>query len=237
MESRQLMYHPVRQKEGWTATLAIYFLVLGIATYALAMFLVVPRSSDIDELGLFNPVYMKLHFGRITYPIYGHFHAMFVHPPVRYSEIAAFMRLGLTFPYAEGLMVAFLTIAIGLAIAWAGFDYLSKLGLLFGFSSAVIWMAQVYDRRFFYSRRLRPPRLRASSPVNEGFFALTKTTAERSSSFLECVNSTPGRPVINSICRTLTLFICPRPTRKTLPARFFRWRDQANSNPRSSRLP
>ncbi len=131
-------------RHGLVERIIIYTCAAGLILYALATFCLVPRDSGIDELGLFNPVYMKVHYGRMTYPIYGHFHAMFVHPPLRYSEIAAFMRLGLPLPYAEGLMITLLTVAIALVIVSARFDYISKLGLLFGFFSALIWMTRFY---------------------------------------------------------------------------------------------
>src|SRR5579872_2411565 len=96
--------------------------VLAVVFYALALYFFVPRGSEIDEIGLFNPVYMKLHFGRMTYPIYGHFQSMFVHPPVRYSEVAALMRAGFTLPYAEELIPSLLMIAIAIVIAQARFS-------------------------------------------------------------------------------------------------------------------
>jgi hypothetical protein len=132
----------------WVFSAVTAILVASIVVYALAMFLFIPRTSDIDELGLFNPVYMQLHYGHMTYPVYGHFHSMFVHPPVRYAEIAGLMRLGLPLPYAEGCMVCLLTIAIAFALAFARFADVSKLALLFGFFAGLLWMAHVYDRTY-----------------------------------------------------------------------------------------
>jgi hypothetical protein len=125
------------------STSALGVFVIAVIVYAIAVYLFVPRGSEIDELGLFNPVYMKLHFGRMTYPVYGHFQAMFVHPPVRYSEVAALMRAGLTLPYAEGFMPCFLTIGIALAIAQARFSRGSKLCLLFGFFAGLVWLTVI----------------------------------------------------------------------------------------------
>ena len=122
---------------------ALGVFVLVIIVYALAVYFFVPRGSEIDELGLFNPVYMKLHYGRMTYPVYGFFQSMFVHPPVRYSEVAALMRAGFTLPYAEGFMPCFLAIAIALAVAQAKFSSGSKLCLLFGFFAALTWLNSI----------------------------------------------------------------------------------------------
>ena len=131
---------------------ALAVLVASIIVYALATYFFVPRGSEIDEMGLFNPVYMKLHFGRMTYPIYGHFQSMFVHPPVRYSEVAALMRAGFTLPYAEEFMPCLLTIGIALAIAQARLSRGSKLCLLFGYFAALGWMSSIDDSL----RTLRP---------------------------------------------------------------------------------
>ena len=131
---------------------ALAILVTSIVVYALAMYIFVPRGSEIDEMGLFNPVYMKLMYGRMTYPIYGHFQSMFVHPPVRYSEVAALMRTGFTLPYAEDFMPCLLMIGIALAIAQARLSRGSKLCLLFGYFAAIIWMNSI-DESF---RTLRP---------------------------------------------------------------------------------
>ena len=114
-----------------------------VIAYALAVYFFVPRGSEIDELGLFNPVYMKLMYGRMTYPIYGHFQSMYVHPPVRYAEVAALMRAGFSLPYAEGFMPCFLMIGIAFAIAQGKFSLGSKLSLLFGCFAALVWLSSI----------------------------------------------------------------------------------------------
>ena len=50
----------------WVFSAVTAILVASIVVYGLAMFLFIPRTSDIDELGLFNPVYMQLHYGHMT---------------------------------------------------------------------------------------------------------------------------------------------------------------------------
>ena len=134
------------------STGALSVLVIAIIVYALAMYFFVPRDSEIDEMGLFNPVYMKVNFGRMSYPIYGFFQSMFVHPPVKYEEVAALMRAGFTLPYAEEFMPCFFTIGIALAIALSRFSRGSKLCLLFGFFAALTWLTSI-DLGF---RTLRP---------------------------------------------------------------------------------
>jgi len=126
----------------------VLLLAFSIVMYSLLTLLFLARGSDIDELGLFNPVYMKLYYGRMTYPIYGHFNAMFVHPPVRYSEIALLMRLGFSLPYAEGLMVCIIASLIAFVIAFGRFNLPCKLGLFFGVFTALVWMASIHQRTY-----------------------------------------------------------------------------------------
>ncbi|HEV2688634.1 MAG TPA: hypothetical protein VGV35_08775 [Bryobacteraceae bacterium] len=90
------------------------------------------RGGDVDEVGLFNPAYMDLHYGKISYPIYGYFNEMVVHPPVHYKIVAAFMRRGLTYYYAEATPTLLLLLAGVLLIAVSGFPAPVKIGLLCG---------------------------------------------------------------------------------------------------------
>jgi len=48
---------------------------------AVAMLLVVAayfseRDGDVDEIGLYNPTYMAVHYGKMTYPAHGYFTSM-----------------------------------------------------------------------------------------------------------------------------------------------------------------
>ncbi len=54
----------------------------------------VPAHIDIDDIGLFNPVYMYVHYGKFTYPTYGAFQEMVVHPPTHYLVLAWLTKLG-----------------------------------------------------------------------------------------------------------------------------------------------
>jgi hypothetical protein len=90
------------------------------------------RIGDVDEIGLFNPTYMDLHYGKITYPIHGYFDSMVVHPPVHYKMIAAFMRRGFTYYYAQATP-ALLMLLLGVLLVVGGpFPAPVKMGLLLG---------------------------------------------------------------------------------------------------------
>src|SRR5205814_4785790 len=59
----------------------------------------VPAHVDIDDIGLFNPVYMYVHYGKFTYPTYGSFQEMVVHPPTHYLVLAWLNKLGVPLSY------------------------------------------------------------------------------------------------------------------------------------------
>lgn len=94
------------------------------------------RPVSVDELGLYNPIYMLIQYGKMTYPVHGYFDGMYVHPPVHYAEIGLLMKSGLGLYYAEAVPVLFLVLLNLLLICRGGFPMAVKMGLLFGFYSA-----------------------------------------------------------------------------------------------------
>ena len=103
-------------------------LVLVVALLLLSAF-ATNRRGAVDEVGLFNPTYMDLHYGKISYPIHGYFDNMVVHPPVHYKIIAEFMRGGATYYYAEAAPAFLLLLAGVMLIASSSFPTPVKLGL------------------------------------------------------------------------------------------------------------
>lgn len=103
-------------------------LVLVVALLLLSAF-ATNRRGAVDEAGLFNPTYMDLHYGKISYPIHGYFNNMVVHPPVHYKIIAAFMRRGATYYYAEAAPAFLLLLTGVLLIASSSFPAPVKIGL------------------------------------------------------------------------------------------------------------
>lgn len=99
------------------------------------------RGGGVDETGLFNPAYVDLHYGKIAYPIYGDFDAMVVHPPLHYKIIAAFMRCGFNYYYAEATP-AFLMLLLGVVLTVrSSLPGAVKMGLLCGFAAPIAWLA------------------------------------------------------------------------------------------------
>lgn len=103
-------------------------LVLVVALLLIAAF-ATNRRGAVDEVGLFNPTYMDLHYGKISYPIHGYFDNMVVHPPVHYKIIAAFMSRGVTYYYAEAAPAFLLLLAGVLLIASSSFPAPVKIGM------------------------------------------------------------------------------------------------------------
>jgi len=99
------------------------------------------RRGGVDEIGLYNPVYMLLHYGRMTYPIHGYFDAMFVHPPVHYLVIAGFMKAGLPLFYAEATPLVVTSLAILVLVVRSSFDWPLKCGLILGLYAPVAFFA------------------------------------------------------------------------------------------------
>jgi hypothetical protein len=134
-------------------TVAIAGLALVIALLCARLAFFSARNVWIDELGLYNPIYMYLHYGKMTYPIHHHFEEMVVHPPTHYVVIAWLMKLGLNLYYAEAVPPYVLTILILYLICRGGFPNAVKLGLLIGVFSAV---SLIYCQMTNLFAQLRP---------------------------------------------------------------------------------
>ena len=93
-----------------------------------------------DEAGLQNPPYMLLHYGRMTYPIHGHFDDMVVHPPMHYAAIALFQKLGLSLFHAAAVEPVLFFILAALMLVFSRMSFAARLGLLFGmYLAVVVW--------------------------------------------------------------------------------------------------
>jgi hypothetical protein len=113
-------------------------LVLAVASILYLAFL--DRQISFDEIGLFNPSYMLLHYGRITYPIHGHFDDMVIHPPTHYLILALWMKLGFSLFHAAAVMPILSFLAAGCFLLSSPFEFSAKIGLLFGaYLAAVVW--------------------------------------------------------------------------------------------------
>jgi len=112
--------------------LAVLPMALAVVLFVILSAYFADRIGGSDELGLYNPTYMDVHYGKMTYPIYGFYDSMPVHPPIHYKAIAAFMRAGLTLYYAQATPTAlWLLLCIGLVVS-SRLSSSVKIGFLFG---------------------------------------------------------------------------------------------------------
>ena len=89
-------------------------------------------NINVDTIGLFNPVYMYLHYGKMTSPVYNFFHSMVIHPPTHYLEVALLMKVGIPFPYAVSVPSFLLILIAVLVISTGRFSSFIKSSLLCG---------------------------------------------------------------------------------------------------------
>jgi hypothetical protein len=114
------------------SSVAVLLVALTVAGSAFAWAFLVIHPVTIDDLGLFNPVYMYVNYGIMTYPAYGQFHSMYVHPPTHYVVLALLMKAGVPLEYATQIP-PFLLVLIGiLLIIRSTFPDTVRVSLLFG---------------------------------------------------------------------------------------------------------
>ncbi len=90
------------------------------------------RALGSEDVGLFNPIYMFLHYGKLSYPAHLYFDAMVIHPPVQYLEIGLLMKLGFGAMRAAGVLVFVpMLLILGLTIK-SRFSTAAKLGMMLG---------------------------------------------------------------------------------------------------------
>lgn len=113
-------------------------LVLALAAVFLLAFM--DRAVTFDEAGLYNPAYMLLHYGRMTYPIHGHFDDMVIHPPVHYLVLAWLMKTGLSLFHAAAVPPILFFLILGWMLLFSPFQFPVKVGLLFGtYLAVLVW--------------------------------------------------------------------------------------------------
>jgi hypothetical protein len=98
---------------------------------ALWAFFVEP-SLGLDDIGLFNPAYMYAHYGSVTYPTYGFFHEMIVHPPTHYFILGCLLKFGVPTSYVAAVPPFLLIVLSIWLISSSRFPPAVQLGLLFG---------------------------------------------------------------------------------------------------------
>jgi len=120
----------------WVATFFAVLLTTAAAIYQCFS----ERVIYFDEVGLYNPVYMYLHYGKMTFPAHEHFDAMYIHPPMHYWMIATLMRTGLSVYHAAGLLSVLFFLLFAILVVTSRFPFAIQISFLFGgFLGAFVW--------------------------------------------------------------------------------------------------
>jgi hypothetical protein len=118
---------------------------LRISLYAYSSFLFVliviqvgftKRMTWADEDGLYNPIYMYQHYGKVTYPMQLQFDYMTVHPPTHYFIVGLLTKSGLQVFHAAAVPLVLLTLIAFTGILTSGFSDLAKFSVITGFTLA-----------------------------------------------------------------------------------------------------
>src|SRR5262249_12513315 len=96
----------------------------------------------IDEIGLFNPIYMFLQTGKMTYPIMGEFNTFTIHPPLRYFEIALLMKIGTPQVFADIAVPFFELVAAILIVLFSRLACGMKVVYMCALPAIVLFSAQ-----------------------------------------------------------------------------------------------
>ena len=117
------------------ASCAALFILAAVVYLAFA-----DRAIVFDEIGLHNPIYMYLNYGRMVYPVHGHFDDMTVHPPTHYLVIATLMRLGFGLFHAAAVVPCLLFITLCVLLYRSAYPFSLKTSILAGvFLGALVW--------------------------------------------------------------------------------------------------
>jgi len=137
-------YHGRASPTAWPVYLVVFLVAVGFIVAAYFT----DRDGAVDEVGLYNPTYMALHYGKTTYPVHGYFDSTVVHPPVHYYAVAVLMRAGVTLYYAEATpALAMLLFALFLIVR-SDLPVSLKLGLSVGLYSPIALLSNLRGELF-----------------------------------------------------------------------------------------
>jgi hypothetical protein len=103
----------------------------------------------LDDLGLFNPIYMYVATGKMSYPAYGFSEAMLVHPPTHYFVLGLLVKLGVPITYAGSVPPFTLIVLTVVLLCRSSFMPWVKIGFLFGLLYGAISVAWAFGPTSF----------------------------------------------------------------------------------------
>jgi hypothetical protein len=96
------------------------------------------RTTWGDEDGLYNPIYMYQHYGKVTYPMQLQFEYMTIHPPTHYFIVGLLTKVGLQVFHAAAVPLVLLALLAFGAVLTSRFMLPAKFSLLTGFTLATL---------------------------------------------------------------------------------------------------
>lgn len=100
---------------------SVFITALFVIFFIISMNWFIQRTINFDEMGLYNPIYMFLHYGEMTYPMHWWPNSMVIHPPEMYFLTALFIMAGMSTFYAFGTLPIILGIICVIAIVTSPF--------------------------------------------------------------------------------------------------------------------
>ena len=140
-----------RQKPA-AGSYVVALMAIIIIVYAAVWAFFAPLSYSIDDVVTYNPIYMYVHTGAMTFPSYDYFHSMVVHPPTHYLVLAWFMKAGIPLQYVASVPPFLLILLTVLLIVRSRFAAEIKISLLFGFFASVVFLLWAYGPTSFGMR-------------------------------------------------------------------------------------
>lgn len=135
-----LKFDPISGAGAHTCNVVFLVCALILLSAAAVYAMFADREITFDEAGLYNPVYMFQHYGKMTYPAHGSFFAMIIHPPAHYYAVALLMGCGLSLFHAAGLIPVLLFAILLFVLYRSRISIAPKFGLMLGtFCGIFVW--------------------------------------------------------------------------------------------------
>ena len=119
----------------------VLFTAATVAASALVWAFFTVHTIGIDDVGLFNPIYVYVNYGFVAYPTYLQFHSMSIHPPTHYFVVGLIMKAGIPLNYATQVPPFLLVLIAILVICRGTFSDTTKAALLISLFSSYWFVA------------------------------------------------------------------------------------------------
>jgi hypothetical protein len=108
----------------------LFSLILATAVLLCQCFSV--RRIYFDEIVLHNPIYMDLHYGKISCPAQSSFDTLVIHPPTLYLLVANLMKTGLSLFHAAGTLYVILFVLLCALVISSRLPFPVQIACIFG---------------------------------------------------------------------------------------------------------